>query len=80
MSLVMQLEEQKEKHTAINDAIFYIQSLLEVTQKVFSSSVKSTSELNEVCELWHKLHEQTKVGLDTLKTLIPSNVEKIEAE
>jgi len=80
MELELQIEEQKRKSALVNNLVIDLQSLMSIMQKVFSNDAKSTSEFSELCEFLHKLCANSSNGLDELKSMIPSNIEKVEAE
>jgi hypothetical protein len=80
MSLELQTEEEKRKTAELNDALIDMKTLLKVTQQVLSTESRSTKEFTELCAYWHKLRNDSNTALELFSTMIPSNVEKFEAE
>ncbi len=80
MDLELQIAEEKRKTASFSNLIVDLKYLPGVIQKVFSGEIKSTNELSELYNLLRKLCDDSTRGINEVKSIIPSNVEKIESE
>ena len=72
MNLEMIIAQQKEKSMKINNLIIDYQCLVELLPQAFQKNAESTPDFKAICDSLNILCDRVKIGIEDLKSLIPS--------